>query len=66
VREKLAFTHTMLRSALTHFDHTHPQAHLEDVREGVILSTCNRLEVYTLVRDPDVATQAIVDFLGHA
>lgn len=66
VREKLAFTHTMLRSALTHFDHTHPQAHLEDVREGVILSTCNRLEVYTLVRDPEVAEQAIVDFLSRA
>ncbi|NJN93277.1 MAG: glutamyl-tRNA reductase [Anaerolineales bacterium] len=66
VREKLAFTHTMLRSALTHFDHTHPQAHLEDVREGVILSTCNRLEVYALVRNPEVAEQAIVDFLGRA
>jgi len=66
VREKLAFTHPMLRSALTHFDHTHPQAHLEDVREGVILSTCNRLEVYALVRDAEVAEQAIVDFLGHA
>jgi glutamyl-tRNA reductase len=66
VREKLVFTHTMLRSALTHFDHLHPQAHLEDVREGVILSTCNRLEVYTLVRDPEVAGQAIIDFLGRA
>ncbi len=66
VREKLAFTHTMLRSALTHFDHTHPQAHLEDVREGVILSTCNRLEVYTLVRDAAVAEQSIIDFLSRA
>ncbi|MBI1878408.1 MAG: glutamyl-tRNA reductase [Chloroflexi bacterium] len=66
VREKLVFSHTMLRSALTHFDHLHPQAHVEDVREGIILSTCNRLEVYTLVRDPDVAQQAIVDFLGRA
>ncbi len=66
VREKLAFTHTMLRSSLTHFDHLHPQAHLEDVREGVILSTCNRLEVYMLVRDPGVARQAIIDFLARA
>lgn len=66
VREKLAFSHNALRSALTHFDHLHPQAHLEDVREGVILSTCNRLEVYTLVRDPEVAGQAITDFLGRA
>jgi glutamyl-tRNA reductase len=66
VREKLAFSHAMLRSALTHFDHTHQQAHLEDVREGAILSTCNRLEVYALVRDPDIAGRAIVDFLAHA
>jgi glutamyl-tRNA reductase len=66
VREKLSFSHTMLRSALTHFDHLHPQAHVEDVREGIILSTCNRLEVYALVRDSGVARQAILDFLGHA
>lgn len=65
VRERLAFTPTMLRSALTHFDHTHPQAHLEDVREGIILSTCNRLEVYTLVRDSDTARQAVVAFLSR-
>jgi glutamyl-tRNA reductase len=66
VREKLAFSHAMLRSALTHFEHTHHQAHLEDVREGAILSTCNRLEIYALVRDPDIAGRAIVDFLAHA
>lgn len=65
VRERLAFTPAMLRSALTHFDHTHPQAHLEDVREGIILSTCNRLEVYTLVRDADTARQAVVAFLSR-
>ncbi len=65
VRERLAFTPTILRSALTHFDHTHPQAHLEDVREGVILSTCNRLEVYALVREQETARQAIVAFLSR-
>jgi glutamyl-tRNA reductase len=66
IRERLSFTPTMLRSALTHFDSTHPQAHLDDVREGVILSTCNRLEVYTFVRDPQVAQKAIIKFLGRA
>ncbi len=66
VREKLSFSSAMLRSALTHFDHTHPQAHLEDVREGVILSTCNRLEIYTLVREAEVARQSMVDFLSQA
>jgi glutamyl-tRNA reductase len=66
VRECLAFTPPTLRSALTHFDATHPQAHLEAVREGVILSTCNRLEVYTLVRDPQVAQKSIIKFLSRS
>jgi glutamyl-tRNA reductase len=66
VRERLALTPAMLRSALTHFDSIHLQAHLSDVREGVILSTCNRLEVYALVRDRHTATKAIVNFLAHA
>jgi glutamyl-tRNA reductase len=66
VRERLAFTPATLRSALTHFDATHSQAHLEDVREGIILSTCNRLEVYTIVRDPEVATAAILSFLSRS
>ena len=66
IREQLAFTAEMLRSALTHFDATHSQAHLEDIREGVILSTCNRLEVYALVRDPHIAQKAVIEFLGRA
>ena len=66
LRERLAFTPAMLRSALTHFDATHKQGHLNDVNEGVILSTCNRLEVYALVRNPEVAKEAIVDFLAYS
>ncbi len=66
IREKLSFTPVMLRSALTHFDSTHPQAHLEAITEGVILSTCNRLEVYTLVHNPEVAKKALIKFLGRA
>lgn len=66
IRECLALTTTMLRSALTHFDSTHHKGHLAGVREGVILSTCNRLEVYTLVDDPVTAAQAIVEFLGRS
>jgi len=65
VRERLDFSPTMLRSALTHFDVTHTQAHLKDVREGVILSTCNRMEVYTLAHDPQVACKSIVKFLSR-
>ena len=66
IREQLSLTPLALRSALTHFDVTHRQAHVEDVREGVILSTCNRLEVYALVRNPGIAGQAIIDFLGRS
>lgn len=63
IREQLTFTPTVLRSALTHFDQTHKQAHIAGVNEGVILSTCNRLEVYVLAQERDLAQQAILDFL---
>ncbi|RME79369.1 MAG: glutamyl-tRNA reductase [Chloroflexi bacterium] len=66
IREQLSFTPTMLRSALTHFDSMHSQAHVEGVLEGVILSTCNRLEVYTRVSQPEVAREALVKFLSQA
>ena len=66
IREKLSFTPPVLRSALTHFDSMHPQAHLEAITEGVILSTCNRLEVYTLVHNPEVAKKALIKFLSRA
>ncbi len=66
IRERLAFTPTTLRAALTHFDTTHKQGHLQGVSEGVILSTCNRTEIYALVQSPDAARQAIVKFLGHS
>ncbi|GAB4410667.1 MAG: glutamyl-tRNA reductase [Anaerolineae bacterium] len=66
IREKLAFTPATLRSALTHFDATHSQAHLAEVHEGVILSTCNRLEIYAGVGQVDVAARAIVNFLSQS
>lgn len=66
IRERLAFTPTTLRSALTHFDAIHTQARLKGINEGVILSTCNRLEIYALVRDPNVDQAAIIDFLSLA
>ncbi|RMF02305.1 MAG: glutamyl-tRNA reductase [Chloroflexi bacterium] len=66
IRERLSFSAATLRSALTHFDANHTNAHLEHIREGVILSTCNRLEVYALVHNPEIATQAIIDFLSQS
>ena len=39
----------------------------EQVLEASILSTCNRLEIYTLVRHPDLGITAVRDFLsGHS
>ncbi|MCB0171618.1 MAG: glutamyl-tRNA reductase [Anaerolineae bacterium] len=67
IREQLSFSPASLKSALTHFDTTHhQQAHLETVMEGVILSTCNRMEVYATVRDPQKGTRAIIDLLSRA
>ena len=66
IREQLAFTPTMRRSALTHFDATHKQAHLEEVKEGIILSTCNRLEIYALVGDAQAAQRGIITFLSRS
>jgi glutamyl-tRNA reductase len=67
LRERLNFTSNALRAVLTHFDATHHrQAHLEDVREGIVLSTCNRLEVYALVRDPETASREIIDLLSRS
>ena len=36
----------------------------EQVLEASILSTCNRLEIYTLVRNPDLGVPAVSDFLS--
>lgn len=66
VRERLAFNPTMLRSALTHFDATHEHAHLDHVKEGIILSTCNRMEIYALVNNPEIAQESIVKFLSQS
>jgi glutamyl-tRNA reductase len=34
-----------------------------DVREGIVLSTCNRVEIYAWVRDPEAASEQIRLFL---
>ena len=36
----------------------------EQVLEASILSTCNRLEIYTLVRNPDLGVDAVRNFLS--
>ena len=66
IRERVAFPGATLRSVLTNFGAIHKQAHLKDVKEGVILSTCNRLEIYAAVDDPQMARNAIIEFLARS
>jgi glutamyl-tRNA reductase len=61
VREKLSIPEQTMESSLqTLRDH-------EQVLEASILSTCNRLEIYTLVRHPELGMSAVREFLsGHS
>ena len=47
VRERLAFTPEQAAEALKSFKHRYPQA------EAVVLSTCNRVEIYTAAENSD-------------
>jgi len=60
MREKLAFPERELGGALKRLlDHQH-------IREGVILSTCNRVEIYTVVDELEKGKAALKGFLeGH-
>ncbi len=57
VREQIAFDASLLGPALKHL-HALPS-----VREGVILSTCNRVEVVAAASDAESATREIKEFL---
>ena len=61
VREKLSIPEQSMETSLQAL-----RGH-EQVLEASILSTCNRLEIYTLVRHPDLGISAVRDFLsGHS
>jgi len=57
VRERLAFTSEEIPAAL--------QSLTEHLAEAVILSTCNRVEVYAVSSDTGVAAKTVRDFLGR-
>lgn len=59
VREKLAFNGPKLQEGLTRF------RELPEVQEAVILSTCNRVELYANVKDNQRAAEAIKTFLSE-
>ncbi len=59
VREKLAFDGEKLSKGLDAL------LKLPEVKGGIILSTCNRVELYTDVNDPEKAKLQIKDFLAE-
>jgi glutamyl-tRNA reductase len=59
VRERLAFSNGALESSLPHL------IDADTVREGAILSTCNRVEVIACTTDPDQASEKIKTFLAE-
>ncbi|KKL27066.1 hypothetical protein LCGC14_2388890 [marine sediment metagenome] len=58
VREKLAFNGPRLEEGLKTL------TALAEVHEAVVLSTCNRVEMYTCVSDEKAASGAIMDFIA--
>jgi glutamyl-tRNA reductase len=66
IREQLAFAPTPLHAALARFGPMHCSERLADIAEAAILSTCNRLEIYALVKEPDEAIDSLVGFLSEA
>ncbi|MBU1086418.1 MAG: glutamyl-tRNA reductase [Candidatus Omnitrophica bacterium] len=59
IREKLSFPKVCLTEALSLLKKN------SDIQEGVILSTCNRIEIYALARDDKKINGAISGFLEN-
>jgi glutamyl-tRNA reductase len=64
VRERLAFSGSRLRGALSALAESCARQD-GTLREGVILSTCNRTEIYALAEDPATGREHLVRFLGE-
>ena len=61
-REKLAFSEAQIIESLQHFRES------DQVQEAVILSTCNRVELYAVanaVRNADAAAKILAEFLSR-
>jgi glutamyl-tRNA reductase len=59
VREKLAFEGPKLEEGLLKLKA------IPEIEEAVVLSTCNRVEIYTNVKDADKASEAIRAFISE-
>lgn len=65
LREQLAINGTRLTEALNRFGS--PNGHGPTLLpEGIILSTCNRLEIYTLAGDVDRGRDTLIQFLSQS
>ncbi|MGC8879449.1 MAG: glutamyl-tRNA reductase [Anaerolineae bacterium] len=62
LREKLAINGASLHSALSQLHRLNGRGGAA-LHEGIVLSTCNRLEIYTACNDPEEAYHTIVEFL---
>lgn len=58
IREKLAVPESRLREALSRL------CSYQGVREGLLLSTCNRVEVYAVVEDLEHGYGRVQEFLA--
>lgn len=58
IREKLSIPEDQIEKAIAHLRNC---PHIE---EAAILSTCNRLEIYTVVTETEQATQEVAQFLA--
>jgi glutamyl-tRNA reductase len=63
IREKLAFEPGEIPAVLRRLLQQHQAS--SGIEEAIVLSTCNRIEIYAAVRDADVAVSAIKTFLGQ-
>jgi len=59
VRENIAFADDKLEPALKEL------LSIEDIHEAIILSTCNRVEIYTNAENQDRAENSIKDFISR-
>ncbi|MFQ5856792.1 MAG: glutamyl-tRNA reductase [Anaerolineae bacterium] len=63
LREQLAFSGSKLRAGLEHLSPTDAESQVI-IHEAVILSTCNRLEIYGLAQEADTGIARISHFLA--
>lgn len=59
IRERLSFHETELEKALLQINS------LPSIKENIILSTCNRVEIYATVQKPDNAFEELKEFLSQ-